>query len=158
MTTWAIACLCPVFPALPGSLGAPADGASEQVRLQRAAQGLQPVSSLQAASVPVPVTPTLPLGCNSTGCAQLGAQLTTQLLLLVKISQLKFLPLQVHDLLSCYFLWLWLIPIFYVSCYPEKHFWTVLKSLEASSRWTMAVCFLQFLFISSKLKAGFLQF
>lgn len=77
MTTWAIACLCPVFPPLPGSLGAPADGASEQVRLQRAAQGLQPVSSLRAASVPVPVTPTLPLGCNSTSCAQLGAQLTT---------------------------------------------------------------------------------
>lgn len=75
-----------------------------------------------------------------------------------KISQLKFLPLQVHDLLSCYFLRLWLIPIFYVSCYPEKHFWTMLKSLEASPRWTMAVCFLPFLFISSKLKAGFLQF
>lgn len=159
MTTWAIACLCPVLPPLPGSLSAPADEALEQVRLQRAAQGLQPASSLQAASVPVPVTPTLPLGCNSTGCAQLGAQLTTQLLLLVKkISQLKFLPLQVHDLLSCYFLQLWLIPIFYVSCYPEKHFWTMLKSLEASPRWTMAVCFLPFLFISSKLKAGFLQF
>lgn len=53
-----------------------------------------------------------------------GSTRAAQLLSLAKTSWPKTLLLR---LLSCYFLRPWLIPIFYVCCYPEKHFWMVLR-------------------------------
>lgn len=66
------------------------------------------------------------------------------------LSRPKSLLLQLHDLLSWYVLRPWLIPICYVSCYPEKRFWMVLRSLGASPFQATAVRFLPLLFVSQR--------